>query len=115
MTKQRHNPGIEEKIRLTSDHAKATTCRRCGRPIITAVAGHIAGLTVRADPEPLSATEEILALLDGRLTWHLITEALGTQRITWRDPTAIRAGPKPGRHVIADHRCRPQPRQEPLL
>lgn len=115
MTTHPRNPGIEEKLRRTSDHAKATTCRRCGHPILTAIAGHVAGLTVRADPEPMTPQQELLALLDGRLTWHLITEALGTQRITWRDPTAIRAGPKPDRHVIADHRCPPQPRQETLL
>lgn len=108
------NPGVEEKIRLTSDLAKPAVCPRCNRPILTALVGNVAALTVRADPAPISATEEILALLEGRLTWHLVATALGPARITWRLPTHIRAGP--ARHpVIADHACPPQPVQETLL
>lgn len=114
MTNSPRNPGIEEKIRLTSDLAKPATCPRCNRPILTALAGQVAALTVRADPVPITPIEEIHALLQGRLTWHLVTQALGPPRITWRGITAIRAGP--ARHpVIADHACPPQPRQETLL
>jgi hypothetical protein len=107
------NPGIEERIQLTSDHARPTTCGRCHAPVLTARAGRIAALDVVADPTPLTPIEEVVTLLAGRLTWHLITE-WNRQRITWRHPTDIRAGL--ARHpVIADHQCPPQPRQETLL
>jgi hypothetical protein len=114
MTQPTRNPGIAERIQATADHARATTCPRCHAPVLTARAGRIAALDVVADPEPINLTEEILALLQGRLTWHLITE-WNRQRITWRHPTDIRAGP--ARHpVIADHTCPPNlPVQETLL
>lgn len=108
------HPGIAAKLAATADHAKPGTCPRCGAPVLTARAGRVAALDVVADAEPIDTTGEILALLAGRLTWHLVTGALGTRRITWRSPTHIRAGP--ARHaVIADHACPPIPVQERLL
>ncbi|WP_406420000.1 hypothetical protein [Streptomyces sp. NBC_00842] len=108
------HPGVAAKLAATADHARPGTCPRCNAPVITARAGRVAALDVVADVEPIDTTTEILALLDGRLTWHLVLGALGTQRITWRTRTQIRAGPS--RHlVIADHRCPPQPVQETLL
>jgi hypothetical protein len=108
------NPGIEQRIEATADHVRHSTCRRCGAPILTARAGRVAALDVVADPEPLTPMQELLALLAGQLTWHLVTGSLGTQRITWRTATSIRAGP-PRHPVIADHTCPPQPVQESLL
>jgi len=108
------HPGIAAKLAATADHAVETLCPRCGAPVLTARAGRVAALDVVADVEPITVTEEILALLAGRLTWHLITGALGTRRITWRGATHIRAGP--ARHpVLADHTCPPQPVQGRLL
>lgn len=107
------NPGIEAKIQATADHARPGTCATCRAPVIRARAGRIAALDVVADAEPLDATGEVLALLQGRLTWHLVTE-WDSQRITWRDTTAIRAGP-PRHPVIADHQCPPRPIQERLI
>ncbi|MFD7794364.1 hypothetical protein [Streptomyces sp. NPDC059759] len=67
-----------------------------------------------ADPQPIDTLAEIHARLSGRLTWHLTTNALGTQRITWRTQFHIRAGP-PRHPVIADHHCPPHHVQETLL
>ncbi|MET9517009.1 hypothetical protein [Streptomyces sp. NPDC002994] len=114
MTTKQPHPGIAAKIEASADHARDTTCPRCGAPILTARAGRIAALDVTADPQPLDTAAEILALLEGRLTWHLVEGALGTRRITWRGTTHIRAGP--ARHpVLRDHHCPPQPVQETLL
>lgn len=105
---------ITERIEATSDHVKQGTCPRCHAPVLRARAGRVAALDVIADPEPIDLTAEILARLEGRLTWHLTTSALGIQQITWRDQFHIRAGP--AKHpVIADHTCPPQPVQETLL
>lgn len=106
---------LSEHISQSSDRIRHSTCTRCGAPILCARAGRVAALDVKADPKPLNPIEEILARLNGNLTWHLITTGLGYQRITWRGPDSIRAGPKPGRLVIADHTCPPQPIQETLL
>ncbi|MFB7219371.1 hypothetical protein [Streptomyces sp. NPDC056227] len=107
-------PGIAAKLAASADHAKPSTCPQCGTDVLLARAGRVAALDVIADAEPIDTATEIRALLDGRLTWHLVTGALGTRRITWRTRTQIRAGPS--RHpVIADHTCPPQPVQETLL
>ncbi|MEE1818000.1 hypothetical protein PUR59_23635 [Streptomyces sp. SP18ES09] len=104
------NPRIAAKIAATSDHARHGTCPRCDAPVLRARAGRIAALDVIADPTPIDPTAEILARLDGRLTWRLITTALGIQRIAWRSPTVPTTDP-----VIADHTCPPHFVQEALL
>ncbi|MEU1449882.1 hypothetical protein [Streptomyces mirabilis] len=105
---------LAERIDERSDHVRQATCPRCHCPVLRARAGRVAALDVIADPEPIDPTAEILALLEGRLTWHLTTSALGVQRITWRTHFHIRAGP--ARHpVIADHQCPPVPVQGVLL
>ncbi|MEU3962894.1 hypothetical protein ACMA1D_02120 [Streptomyces sp. 796.1] len=98
-------PGwLDAKIAATSDHAIPTTCQRCGAPVLTARPGRVAALDVALDLDPLTPLEEVRALLEGRLTWHLVIGALGTQRITWRGTTHITAGP--ARHpVLRDHHC----------
>lgn len=114
MNGQPLHPGIAARLALTADHAAETTCPRCHAPVLTARAGRVAALDVVADAEPIDITGEILARLQGRLTWHLVIGALGTRRITWRGPTHIRAGP--ARHaVLQDHICPPIPVQERLL
>lgn len=106
------NPGIAAKIAAAADHARPTTCPRCTAPVLTAWAGRVAALRVIANPEPIDATTEILARLTGELTWFLITNSLGTRRITWRNPGFAPFDKAP---VIADHTCPPHPVQETLL
>lgn len=105
---------LAERIDQNSDRIRESTCPRCHCPVLRARAGRVAALDVVADPEPIGPLDELLARLDGRLTWHLTTSALGTQRITWRTQFHIRAGP-PRHPVIADHHCPPQPVQGRLL
>jgi hypothetical protein len=108
------NPGIAKRLALTADHAKPGTCPGCDAPVLLARAGRIAALDVIADVTPVDTVTEARVLATGRLTWHLVLGALGTQRITWRTRTQIRAGPS--KHpVIADHVCPPRPVQETLL
>ncbi|WP_394425504.1 hypothetical protein [Streptomyces sp. SGAir0957] len=105
---------LADRIDQSSDRTREGTCPRCHSPVLRARVGRVAALDVTADPTPLDPLGELLARLDGRLTWHLTTSALGAQRITWRDQFHIRAGP--AKHpVIADHRCPPRPVQGVLL
>lgn len=104
MTEAARPAWLTEQIAASADHAKPGTCTRCGAPVLRARAGRIAALDVVADPQPIDAITEILTRLDGRLSWHLTTNALGVQRITWRSQFHIRAGP-PRHPVIADHKC----------
>lgn len=102
-----HPQWLTQKINTNSDTAKSSTCPRCGAPTLCARAGRVAALDVTADPTPIDPTAEILARLAGRLTWHLVTTALGVHRITWRDPAHIQAGPTRW-PVVADHQCAPR-------
>ncbi|MGW2582974.1 hypothetical protein ACWCYZ_16835 [Streptomyces virginiae] len=106
------NPGIAAKIAASADHAIEKTCARCGAPILTAWAGRTAALHVTADAEPIDLAAEIQARIEGRLTWRLITTALGVRRIVWRDPLTV---PHTAHPVLRDHRCPPRPIQEVLL
>lgn len=74
----------------------------------------VAAVDVRADPTPLDPVAEILARLDGRLTWCLDTHPHRGDRIRWRNRWHIAAGPCP-HTVIADHQCPPRPVQGVLL
>jgi hypothetical protein len=105
---------LTEQIAAAADHARPGTCNLCGHPVLRARAGRIAALDVIADPDPIDPITEILARVNGRLTWHLTTSPLGVQRITWRDQFHIRAGP-PKHPVLADHHCPPHPVQGVLL
>ena len=102
---------LSQRITQSSDHARETTCPHCHCPVLTAWAGRVAALRVVADPNPVDATAEILARLQGRLTWFLVTSSLGVRRITWRNPGFASHATHP---VIADHTCPPQPVQEML-
>lgn len=103
---------LAERIAQTSDRCRESTCPRCHCPVLRARAGRIAALDVTADPEPIDQTAEILARVEGRLTWFLITSPLGAQRIAWRNPGFTPHAKHP---VIRDHKCPPQPIQEALL
>lgn len=104
------NPGIAAKIAAAADTARDGRCASCGAPVLWARAGRVAALDVVADPTPVDLAGEIQARLEGRLTWRLITTALGVRRIAWRNLTAPSSHP-----VLRDHRCPPHPVQETLL
>ncbi len=103
------------------DHAEAsartvrhTTCTRCGRPILAArTPDRVGALDVRTDPTPIDALTEILARLNGRLTYCLVERPHTPARLRIRDRWHIAAGCT--HPVLADHTCPPQPIQEALL
>ncbi|MFF2651493.1 hypothetical protein [Streptomyces sp. NPDC058045] len=106
---------LQAKIDARVETARLTPCPRCGADTITArTPDRVAALDVRADPTPLDPVAEILARLDGRLTWCLTSGEHTTARIHWRSTEHIRAG-HCTHTVIADHRCPPRPVQETLL
>lgn len=100
-------PTFAEREQQDIEIVKAHPCPRCGAAILTARAGRVAALDVRADAAPLDALSELQARLAGRLTWHLVTGTglLGVRRFTWRTTTDIQAGPARW-PVVADHHCK---------
>ncbi|MFE7077884.1 hypothetical protein ACFU96_48205, partial [Streptomyces sp. NPDC057620] len=95
---------ITEKAEATSDRAREGACPRCGATVIRARAGRVAALDVIADAEPITPVEEIVARLEGRLTWHLVVTPHTRARVTWRHGLHIQAGP--AKHpVLRDHQC----------
>ncbi|MGW0537841.1 hypothetical protein [Streptomyces sp. NPDC003032] len=115
MTARRPRPTAADHAQAAAEHAQLRPCPRCGADIITArTPDRVAALDVRADPTPLDPVAEILARLDGRLTWCLDRGEHTGDRIRWRGTEHIAAG-RCTHTVIADHRCRPQPVQETLL
>ncbi|MGW9437980.1 hypothetical protein [Streptomyces sp. NPDC055607] len=97
------NPGIAAKIAAASDHARPGSCTRCGAPVLRARVGRVAALDVIADETPIDLPGEIQALLEGRLTWFLVTGGtFGASRIAWRNPLFA---PHDKHPVLRDHRC----------
>lgn len=90
------HPGIDNQP------AVATHCRRCGQPIIQAVAD---GLTIRADPAVLDIPEQLAATLDRQSTYELLTYQSGYLELAYRSAMRIRY--HPAATVIAAHRCPP--------
>lgn len=96
----------------TYDHAltepaQLTHCTHCQQPVIRA---HTDGLLVTCDPQPLTPTNELTALLAGRLTYQLVPVA-GHTELQWRHLLRIRANhPHP---VIATHHCPPDAHTRP--
>lgn len=86
---------------LITTPATLQPCRRCGDWTLT---GHAEGRLVHAHPIPLNAHEEAQALLDGRSTYNLHIQLMGTQMLLhWRSSFEIAA---PRRcPVVTDHRC----------
>ncbi|MFD9905608.1 hypothetical protein [Streptomyces sp. NPDC059063] len=115
MTARRPRPTAADRARAAAEHVAERPCLRCGATTLVArTPDRVAALDIRADPTPLDPVAEILARLDGRLTWCLIEHEHVGRRLRWRDPWHIAAGRCP-HTVIADHRCRPQPVQGVLL
>lgn len=106
---------LQAKIDARVETVRHEPCPRCGADTLMArTPDRVAAVDVRADPTGLDPAAEILARLDGRLTWCLATSELTGDRIRWRDRWHI-AGGRCTHTVIADHRCRPRPIQETLL
>ncbi|MFF9898475.1 hypothetical protein [Streptomyces longispororuber] len=115
MTTRRPRPTAADRARAAAEDVRARPCPRCAADTLTArTADRVAALDVRADPTPLTPVAEILARLEGRLTWCLTEHEHVGRRLRWRDPWHIAAGPCP-HTVVADHRCRPRPDQGVLL
>lgn len=89
-----------------SRHAGLRTCRRCRRACLAAIDSD--GLDAWLHPDSIHAAGELLALLDGRVTYSLFAG----REIVRRDRHWIRAypagvGPRP---AFAVHQCdRPVP------
>lgn len=91
-----------EKLALRNDLAKAGTCKKCGAPVLRALAGRVAALEVVADAEPISAKAEAAVLDDSLMTWCLTSPKPFPSRILWR----TRWHRKSCEHsIVRDHRC----------
>jgi len=87
----------QEKAALRNDVARSSKCKRCGEPVLKALAGSVAGLHVELDPAPLDYLQEAQARNQGRLTWCLA--GLLEKRIQWRHWRCE------GHEILADHVC----------
>lgn len=115
MTARRPRPTAADHAQASAEQARTRPCSRCAADTITArTPDRVAAVDVRADPTPLDPVAEILARLEGRLTWCLVENQHTGSRIQWRNRWHIAAG-LCTHTVIADHRCPPQPVQETLL
>lgn len=82
-------------------HATLTSCPRCHSLVIHALDAPVAAFDVRLDPLPLTETQELAALLTGRITYDLIPIG-GHHEIALRDQWRIRTRKYP---VLATHQC----------
>lgn len=87
--------------------ARAGTCSRCGRAVFRGLDADFGSCLAEADPEPLSALGEALALLAHRRTYELWASGLGPMTLDFRDHWRI-AGRPAGRSrvdVLVEHTC----------
>jgi ribosomal protein S27AE len=110
----RPRPTVADHADASAQTVRTRPCPRCGADTLTArTPDRVCAVDVRADPTPLDLTAEILARLDGRLTWCLTDGDHIPAHIRWRDRWHIAAG-RCTHTVIADHHCRPSYVQETL-
>ncbi|WP_433415060.1 hypothetical protein ACQP1V_36330 [Microtetraspora malaysiensis] len=86
-----------------STPADLIACHRCGQPTLT---GWSEGLLARADVTPLDQVAELVALVEGRMTYDF--QPIGLPRrpyLIHRHAWRIQATRK--WQVVADHRCPP--------
>lgn len=83
-------------------NAAARPCRTCRRTVLYGLDADVCALSVRADPVPITALGETVALLAGRATYHLAAAA-GRRQLHYRDAWAIEGERKSP--VVAEHRC----------
>lgn len=86
--------------------AKPRICERCNAPVLIGLDDDIAALDVTADPTPLDALGEILAVAQGRRTYTLAVTG-GRHELNYRDEYRIRGrAPGAGHYdVVPEHRC----------
>jgi hypothetical protein len=88
--------------------ARVRTCDRCGDVALVALDDDMCAFEVAADPHPLTALGEAMALLEQRRTFEL-TKSAGGYQLDRRGPGQITgrpAGTTPRADVLAEHRCR---------
>ena len=88
--------------------ARVRTCERCGGVALVALDDDTCAFEVAADPHPLSALGEAMALLEQRRTIELTKTAGGyvLDRRAADQITGRPAGATPRADVLAEHRCR---------
>lgn len=91
------------RVRGPSRYATLANCPRCHRPMLCGLDDDTAALFVHADPTPLTAEQELAALLTGHRTYDAILDTVRNRlrlyhRTRWH--MADRHHP-----VLADHRC----------
>lgn len=87
--------------------AKPRRCKQCNQPIIVGLNDDQCAFETHADPQPLSALGEAIALLEGRTTIALANEG-GRWVLHRRDDFQIRgrpAGTTPRWDVLRTHTC----------
>lgn len=84
---------------LINRPAKLTACARCGQLTFTGISG---GITIIADPAPLSIDQEIAARLAGKTIYDVITSSRGPY-LEWRSLARVKAGRYYA--VAASHAC----------
>lgn len=72
-------------------------CPACGAATLVGLDGDACALTATVDVRPLTRTGELLAVVDGRRTYHL-----AGGRLDRRDRWRIRTATTP---VLPEHRC----------
>lgn len=87
-----------------SDRPKLQHCGWCHSPVLVALVGNPCGITVRADPKPVDAEQELAARLAGRDTYCLRVQRHLELRLLNRSPDHI-AGGNCTHWVIAEHHC----------
>lgn len=90
--------------------ARIRTCE-CGERVLAGLDAEVCAFEVHADPMPLTALGEALALIDGRRTFAVHHEG-GRYVLDWRDGHSITeapAGTQPREDVLRGHRCRTSP------
>jgi hypothetical protein len=88
---------------VTLEHAP---CGRCGQDTISGLSGSRAcSVDVRVDAHPLTAVQELHALVAGCRTWTLHTVADELHPRTVQVIRSRPAGTRPRQTVHAEHRC----------
>lgn len=109
------NTGVMTEEGITRK-ARPRRCRRCNAVIIVGLDADQCAVQVHADPTPLNAAGELLALAEGRRTLSLLVTG-GGRVLEPRRPEDIRRLPPqaPGvrEDVLREHRCGTPPPPEP--
>lgn len=89
----------------TTRRAQPRRCRTCNAHVITGLDADRCALAVIADPTPLDAAGELLALVQGRRTFTLNHDS-GRMVLNYRDDGRIRHRPPGGDYdVLPAHVC----------